>query len=127
MVDHLTVSGGPRPLHAEVRGLGEEQTYYLNGRKAQERPFKAWYQAVIGLLSDAEYTPVSASAGTPGTDEIVIEYRLHTFPGDRVYITLIPHDRDFYALRQEGTTEFLISRNQVRRIWETADAVTFEE
>jgi len=132
-VDNLTVTGGERFLNADFEGKGDEGVYFLNGKKADTKSFKTWYQAVIGLLSDAEIpagtiTPAMnpTGTGTPATGEITIEYKLNTSPGLRASITLVPYNRDFYALRQEGTMEFLISRNQVRKIWETADSMIFE-
>jgi hypothetical protein len=123
LVERLTITGGVRRLDAEFQGQGDDGVYFLNGKQAENKSFKTWYQAVIGLLSDAELPgPVNPDA----TGKITIEYQLNIFPGARASITLIPYNRDFYALSQEGTMEFLISRNQVNRIWETADAMAFE-
>ena len=123
-VENLSVSGGERPLNADFQGTGDDAVYLLNGKQAESKSFKTWYQAVIGLLSDAEYPGPAAQAA--GTGNITIEYRLTRPPGARASITLVPYNRDFYALNQEGTTEFLISRNQVQKIYETADAMVFE-
>jgi len=124
-VDHLSVNGGEKYLSADFRGTGDNALYYLNGKKTEMPSFKTFYQAVIGLMVDAEYPgPVRQS---DNSGELTIEYRLNNPPGERLVFTLIPYNRDFYALKQEGTTEFLISRNQVRRIYETADAVIYDE
>jgi len=126
-VENLTVSGGEKTLSADFEGKDDDMVFFLNGKKAETKSFKDWYQAVVALMSDAEIPEGRpAAAGTPGDGEITIEYRLDTPPGERVSITLVPYNRDFYALRQEGTMEFLISRSQVRRIFETADAVVYE-
>ncbi|MDL2229842.1 DUF4340 domain-containing protein [Treponema sp. OttesenSCG-928-L16] len=124
-VDHLSVIGGEKPLSADFQKNEDEGIYFLNGEKAETKSFKQWYQAVIGLLSDAEYPGPVRKSEDSGTGNIRIEYQLNTPPGERVSITLVPYNRDFYALQQEGTMEFLISRTQVRRIYETADAVIF--
>jgi len=121
-VDELTISGGERPIRAEFQGEDEDLVFFLNGRKTEDMPFRRFYQAVISLMADAEYQP----APPYESGEITIEYRLNTPPGERVSITLIPYNRDFYVLRQEGTMEFLISRNQVRSIYEAMDRVVFE-
>ena len=123
-VDRLTVTEGSRSLTATFQGSNEDTVFHLNGRQAQDRPFREWYQAVIGLLFDGE---ISGPLETPvNTEEnIVIEYELNIFPGARASITLVPYNRNFYALRQEGTMEFLISREQVNLIWERADSVLF--
>ena len=126
-VDHLSVTGGgERPLSVDFQDPGEDwETFYLNGRRAETKSFKTFYQAVIGLLSDAEYPGPARNPAPQDSEPIVIEYELHTYPGERVFITLVPYDREFYALIQGGAMEFLISRNQVRRIWETADALIY--
>ena len=123
-VDHLSVTGGERNLSVDFQGKGDEGVYFLNGKKAETRSFKNFYQAVIGLLADAEYT--GPARQSEDTGEVTIEYRLNSPAGGRPSITLVPYNRDFYAVRQEGAMEFLISRNQVRRIYETADAVVYE-
>jgi len=123
-VDHLSINGGEKNLSVDFRGTGDDALYYLNGKKAETSSFKTFYQAVIGLLADAEYPgPVRQSENS---GELTIEYRLNNPPGEHPAITLVPFNRDFYALKQEGATEFLISRSQVRRIYETADAVIYD-
>jgi len=127
-VDRITVSGGGRTLNVEVNDREEVPVFSLNGRRAEERSFRQLYQAVIGLLADAEFRADPDFVYDPNNDEnITIEYQLFTPPGERVSITLLPYNRDFYVLRQEGTMEFLISRTQVRRIYDTADSLVFEE
>ena len=124
-VDNLSISGGEKNLSADFRGTGDDAVYYLNGKKTEMSSFKTFYQAVIGLLVDTEY-PGPARQQSEDSAELTIEFRLNNPPGERVAITLIPYNRDFYALKQYGATEFLVSRSQVRRIYETADAVIYE-
>ena len=128
-VNHLSVTGGEKDLNADFQGTGDDAVYTLNGKKTESKSFKIFYQAVIGLLMDAEYSGGNVPAQNseaPGTGNITIEYQFNTPPGEQTSLTLIPYNRDFYVLRQQGTMEFLISRNQVRKIYETADTVTYE-
>jgi hypothetical protein len=124
-VDRLTINGEGKNLSADFQGSGDERVFFLNGRKAEDKSFKTFYQAVIGLLADAEY-PGPSPRQSEESGKITIEYQLNTPPGEKASITLLPYDRDFYALQQEGAIEFLVSRNQVRRIYETANAVAAE-
>jgi len=129
-VDHFTVSGGEKVLSANLQGSDDDVVFFLNGKKTEISAFRGFYQTVIGLLMDAEIPESSGQVLNQGTAQggnITIEYRLNTPPGARPSITLIPFDRDFYALRQDGTIEFLISRNQIRKIFETADSMKYEE
>ncbi len=126
-VDQITVTGGEIPLTVDFQGKGEEAVYSVNGKKAETKSFKAWYQATIGLLTDAEYPGPARNPALDSSEEITIAYKLNTPAGAQTAITLIPYDRDYYSLLQENTMEFLISRNQVRKMFAAADAIVFEE
>jgi hypothetical protein len=120
-VETLRVSGEGKTLAAEIRGAGDEAVYLFNGTPAEEKSFKNWYQRVIGLLTDAELP--APPALSPG-EGISIEYTLRASPF-RAGIGLIPYNRDFYALDQGGAVEFLVSRSQVREIFDTAEAMVY--
>ena len=128
-VDRLEIRGGEKDLVAEFRGKGDDAVFTLNGKNAESKSFRTFYQSVIGLMFDAEYgVPAGIPRNSPAANSagvITIEYRLNTPPGTQASLTLIPYTRDFYILSQEGTTEFLISVNQVRNIFETAEKVIF--
>jgi hypothetical protein len=125
-VDHLSITGGGRNLTADFTGHEDDRIYLLNGKKAEENSFKAFYESVISLMLEAEYPRTAAPAGqNNASGELRIEYQLNTPPGERASFTLIPYNRDFYALSQEGATEFLVSRNQVNKIFEAADRVVY--
>ena len=126
LVDEFTISGGDMPISAVFQGTGDDAVFFLNGKEAETSSFKTFYQRVIGLRIDADITDMAAGPQGAGTGNITIEFRLNTPSRAQSSITLLPFNRDFYALRQEGTMEFLISRNQIRRIFETANAVVFE-
>lgn len=131
-VSHIEIRGGQKNLSADLQhpsNPDEEETFFLNGEKTQTSTFKSFYESIISLMADAEYpkAPVTAPAQTTdGDGNITIEYQLNSPQGERLSITLIPYNRDFYALRQEGVTEFLVSRNQVSRIFDTADKIIYE-
>jgi len=125
-VTGLSVSGGESVISADIQGEGRDMILRLNGRRAEERSFRNWFQSAIGLRIDAEM-PAGGFIPEAGAESITIEYHLKNPPGERVSITLIPFNRDFYALYQEGTIEFLIARNQVHRIFQTAVMVVFLE
>ena len=126
-VEQMKVSGGEQDLVADIQGKGDTAVYTLNGKKAQEKPFKAFYQAVIGLLEDAEYPGPAAETPADAGKNITVDFKLTTPPGATASLTLIPYNRDFYALRQEGTMEYLISRNQVNNIYKTFKDVVYDQ
>jgi hypothetical protein len=127
-VDSFIVQGKDQPvLQAEIKREGEgedkKETYFLNGRQAAEKSFKAFYQTVIGLLADAEYPN---RPGPGGDEEITIEYNLNTPPGGKASVKLVPYSRDFYALERQGVVEFLISRPQVSAIYQAVENMSYD-
>jgi len=125
-VEHMMVKGDGRTIIADLFEDGYEGLFYLDGRKAESVSFRKFYESVIGLLVDAEYPANSPEQTGDDSANITIALNLSNPPGVQVSITLIPYNRDFYIVRQDGTTEFLISRSQVRRIFTSADAVILE-
>ncbi|AEF83197.1 DUF4340 domain-containing protein [Leadbettera azotonutricia] len=125
IVDYFTVSGEGRTLRADIKGTKDEAEFSLNGKKTLDKEFRTYYQAVIGLLVDAEYPgPLGEpAAGSP----VTIEFNLKEPQNARVSVTLRPYNRDYYALTQDGNTEFVVSRSQVRNIFETADKMAYAE
>jgi len=121
-VDSFTVTGDGRTLEARVQGKGEDARFYLNGRRCGDKEFRQFYQAVIGLLIDAERTgPLVRGEGT----DWLVEYKLNTPAGVTASVRLVPYNRDFYVLERNGAMEFLIARTQARRIFETADRMVY--
>ena len=123
-VDRFTITGGPSPFNVEIYGTGDQSVFVVNGRVVDQRNFRRWYQTIIGLVFDAEISGYAQTADI-GESSIVIEYELNIFPGARASISLVPYNRDFYAVRQEGSMEFLISRHQVNDIWEFANRLEY--
>jgi hypothetical protein len=125
MVNFFTVSGEGRTLRADIKGTKDEAEFTLNGKRTLDKEFRTYYQAVIGLLVDAEYPGPLAepAAGSP----VTIEFNLKEPRDTTVSITLKPYNRDYYSLTQDGNTEFVISRSQVRNIFETADKMAYAE
>jgi hypothetical protein len=125
-VDRIVVSeDGKALLTAEIQGTGDEAVFTLNGRRTADKPFRTFYQAVIGLLADAEYEGQRPSTNVSGV--ITIRYQMNTPPGQEWALSLIPHNRDFYILSIDGVTEFLISRAQVRNIFDSADSMEYAD
>ena len=124
--EQITVTGGEKELSAGIKGKGDDAVYSLNGKTIPEKSFKIFYQAIIGMQLEAEYPGPSARKAEDSDRNITIEFLLNNPAGARVSITLIPYNRDFYSVRQEGTMEFLISRDKIRDIYKTADEVANE-
>ncbi len=90
-----------------------QATYFLNGQQIPEDAFKDFYQVTIGLLFDAELRePVEFDP------EVAISYEMTD--GTTRSIQLVPYDENFYAVFQGDLAEFLVSRRQVRRVFNGA-------
>ncbi|MDR1902309.1 MAG: DUF4340 domain-containing protein [Treponema sp.] len=127
-VNTLNFRGEGMTVNAEVKRRGEgdekEEQYFINGRRAVEKNFKALYQAIIGLIIDAEAPdrPINAGLG-----EVFVDYRLNVPGMPRAQFELMPYNRDFYALNNGGIVEFLISRPQINEIRKALDNMAYEE
>jgi hypothetical protein len=99
-----------------------KDTYFFNGRRAEEKSFKNFYQTCIGLMADAENP---SPAAKPAASELTIEYKFNAPAGAAATVSFAPYNRDFYALYREGVTEFLVSRMQTAKILEAAEKMEF--
>ena len=108
----------------KAEGEDEEikETYFLDGKEQEEKPFKKMYQSLIGLLVDAEYTPPMAE-----NPEIRITYNLKKGERREHNITFVPYNVDFYAVFKNGLSEFLINRTQLDNMLSDLDALLIGE
>ncbi|MCL2831746.1 MAG: DUF4340 domain-containing protein [Treponema sp.] len=125
-VDAFTVEGDGQKLDVTIDGKGDDAIFHVNGKRAMDKEFRAFYQAVIGLLIDAEYTGPANPPRGDGTDW-TIQYKLNTPAGVQLSIRLIPYNRDFYILERDGHREFMIARTQARRIFDTEAKLVYTE
>jgi hypothetical protein len=124
-VKDFTVVREGRTLKAEIRGTKDEPEFYLDGRKCADKEFRAYYQAVIGLLVDAEYPgPQNRTSEGP---EVTVTFNMKEPAGAQATATFIPYNRDFYSVTQQGATDFLLSRSQVQTMFDTADKMVYED
>jgi hypothetical protein len=123
-VNDFTVSGDGLNLRADIRGTKENPDFFINGQKAAEKEFRAYYQSLIGLVLDAEYPGPQGKTAEGST--ITITFNLKEPVGSSASVTLIPYNRDFYSVTKEGITEFLVSRSQVQKILNSADKMAYE-
>ena len=103
-----------------IAGKKEEikETYFLDGREIEEKPFKTMYQSVIGILFDAEYTPPLADK-----PEVRLTYNLNV-GNVRIYnVNFVPYNVDFYALFINGKSRFLVNRQQIANMLSDLDAL----
>ena len=127
-VDSFTITGPEAKHVARIDRTGEDfdpetedgAVYYLNDVEVEEKPFKKYYQAVIGLLTDAENPDTKPLSNS----DVTVEYNLN----DKVSISTVRLDlvevsKDFYAAYRDGVSEFLLSDYQVENMFDTAAEV----
>ena len=96
---------------AEEEGEEPETTYLFNDREVEEKPFKQLYQSIIEPQLDTDYE--GRMAENPEV-QIVYTFNKENVSGYRV--SFVPYDPDFYALFRGGSSEFLVSREQVQNL-----------
>jgi hypothetical protein len=117
-VDSLIVQGGGKTFSAVINRRDGETVYSLNGREISEDGFRTFYEACAALSMDAEHPGRPAA---PAAVEITVEYVLNAPRGEKISVRLAPYNKDFYALVREGAAEFLVSRQQVQKIFTAAE------
>lgn len=107
-------------VEAEEEGEEDKEvsTYYLDGREVEEKPFKSFYQSIIGIVVDTEKAHTAE-----GRPDLKLTYHLNKGTRDRRTVELIPHDQDFYSLVVDGDmeSEFLIFRNRLDWVFGALD------
>jgi hypothetical protein len=53
-VSSIEISGEGRTIRTELSGTTDEPVYKIDGKTAEDKSYRNFYQAVIGLLADAE-------------------------------------------------------------------------
>lgn len=83
-------------------------TYFFDGEEIAEDDFKSLYQTIIGMqvskLNDDYYYD--------GDVALTVHYTLNTEPGEFT-VEYLEYDSDYYAVRRNGVSLFLIKRNKV--------------
>ena len=89
------------------------ETFFINDIEIEEEPYRDFYQLVIGLLADVE----NPSPTAPTTPDVSIEYFFDKGAVATARLDLEDVSRDFYAAYRDGSTDFLVSKNQVNAIF----------
>ncbi len=85
-------------------------TYFLDGKKKEEDPFKDFYQSLIGIVVDAEKDHTAQ-----GQPDFKITYYLNKGSRPERNVAFIPYDDNYYSVVQDGDmeSEFLITRKRL--------------
>jgi len=94
-------------------GTDNRTEFLLDGKPVAEDAFKEFYQSLVSLVVEAEIP-----SAPPRREHRVLEliYTLNRGEPRLYHLEFVPYDRDFLALYKNGTSEFLISRQQVRSL-----------
>ena len=126
-VDEVTIEGRGRKNTISITRKTEKakkedeedeviETFFLDGEEVEEKPFKSFYQSLIGIVVDME-KPHTAQ----GSPDLKITY--HKVEGGEATVAVYPYDRDFYSLVSDGDmeSEFLIYRNRLDWVFKDLD------
>lgn len=105
---------------AEKEGEEDEEitTYRVDGKEVDEKPFKKYYQSLIGILADAENDKELS-----GTPEVKTTFFLNKGKEREVHVNYIPYDKDFFAIFKNEKAEFVTHRSQVNGMLEDLEAL----
>ncbi len=117
----MSIERGQREGDTEA-GDEEETIYRFHNEIVEEEPFKDLYQKVIGLMIDAPRSdPDYSGESTKGKDPVLsVVYDLNESP-HKLAIELYPYNADFYALYRQNVSEFLIAKEQVEALLQSAE------
>jgi hypothetical protein len=99
------VDGNGNPMY--------DQTFTLDNKPVEDKVARYFYQTCIGLsthsLVDEGWKPTSEAPVA------VLTYYRNTDPTE-IKIEFLPYDKDFYAVRMNGGTYFLITQEKVQKV-----------
>lgn len=119
-VDTVTVEGNNEKYALSITNEvitaedGTEKTissYFFDGNPTEEEPFKKLYQEVIGTLLDK----VSSNYNHDGKVVAKVTYKLNNGMDDFV-VEYLEYDDNYYAVRRDGMTIFLIKHEKIERM-----------
>lgn len=85
-----------------------EDTYFFDGQAIAEDDFKELYQAIIGM----QVSKLHEDYYYDGEVALSVHYTLNTDPGEFT-VEYLEYDSDYYAVRRNGVSLFLIKRAKV--------------
>lgn len=95
-----------------------ESTYTVDGKKAEEGSFKAFYQQVIGLEVEGE-----ARRHVPDRPDVTVKFFMNKGPSKTVTVDYAPYDSDFDAVFLDGRSEFALTKQQLSVMQEKLDTL----
>ncbi len=109
--------------YEETNDKGEtkdKERFIYEGEPAEEDIFRDFYQVVIGTLFDKRIEDAS-EWHLEGDAEVTVTYHL-TYTDEPYVVEYVSYDRDYYAIRKEGVTLFLIRKEKVQNVIDTAES-----
>lgn len=123
-VDRIVIEENGREYTAELKREkkpaekeGEEEqvitTYSINGKDIKEEEFKSFYEKLIALKAEAENDRT-----IQGQPDVKVTFTLNEGEKKQIIISYCPYNDDFYGMFVNGKADFLISKEQVRKMLE---------
>lgn len=112
----------------EYEDNGEQKTkdvFYYEGEMADEDIFRDFYQVVIGTLFDKRIEDESEYQ-LEGEADVTVTYHM-TYTDEPYVVEYVSYDRDYYAIRKDGYTLFLIQKDKINDMVATAESYRIGE
>jgi hypothetical protein len=121
--DHTLSITREKVEHKEGEGKKEDEeeeikeTFFLDGQEVEDEPFRKFYQDLLWIFLDAYH-----NESLKEVPELTITYLLNKGRTKRHILGFVPYNVDFYALFKNGESEYLVSREQVKKMLIKLDA-----
>jgi hypothetical protein len=89
-----------------------DQFFTIGGKDVEDKVARYFYQTCIGLST---HSLVKVGWQPSGEPVAVLTYTRNTDP-TKITIEFMAYDKDFYAVRMDGQTHFLIKQEKVQRV-----------
>ena len=116
-VNRITIEAGGEHWqldieHPEEKNAGD--VYRFNGQEVRNASaFRKLYQQIVGMTT----SKISPDYFLQGETVLSVHYQLDVEPGE-LLVEYLDYDADYYAVRRDGLTLFLIKRQQVETLRE---------
>lgn len=127
-IDGFTIETADKTYVTEIKSTpytdenGNEmvdQEFYFNGEFVDEDLYRDFYQVVIGRLVDKRIEN-EEEYYFDGDVAVRLTYDLNYSDEDYV-VEYVDYDRDYYAVRRDGVSLFLIRKDKIQEMTDTAE------
>ena len=116
-VNRIVIEGGGKQWQLDIehpKAENASDVYRFNGQEVRNASaFRKLYQQIVGMTT----SKISPDYFLQGETVLSVCYHLDVAPGE-LLVEYLEYDEDYFAVRRDGLTLFLIKRQQVESLQE---------